>query len=160
MWWCCSRSLHHVSDLGNSWWILANFLFFGCSCYLKVARCGLAGESWMSSSLFKNVCVLRWCFIILFRPFLLVTVSLSVQGLRHQETEDNWTEPLLIVGLSLQKCVCSDEVLFMPIAIAFFTWLKLRNAGGLWSSRWVHHVSLSVQGLPPKKLKITESNFY
>ena len=42
-------------------------------------------------------------------------IGLSVHRLAPQNPKDNWIEPLLIVGLFLQKRVCSVEVLFMPL---------------------------------------------
>ena len=83
-----------------------------------------------------------------------------------QETKDNWIKPLLTVGLSLQKHVCSAEVLISPwlllevsfilVVTAVLTLLRLRDATELWSRRWVHHVSISVQGLAPQN---TEDNW-
>ena len=42
------------------------------------------------------------------------------------------------------------EVSTISVVTAVLTLLSLRDAAGLWSRRWVHHLSISVQGLAPQ----------
>ena len=87
-----------------------------------------------------------------------------------QKTEDNWIE-LSSVAASLFRnvCVlhwCSRDYFclwwsFLSVVPAVLALLNAGDGGGLWSKWWVHYVSLSVQGLPPKNTEeITKSDLF
>ena len=115
---------------------------FCCACNFHLinqrlvmqARYGLDCGSWLSASLCKVWLLNKLKITESKLSSLLVSLFRNVCALLRF-----YLYPWLLV-----------VVIFLSVAMAVLTLLR--------SNRWVHHVSLYVQCLPPQELKITESN--